>query len=451
MRIPAGVWRQAVAAWRHRWLALGIGWLVCLAGWTAVSLMPEHYESGARIQADTEAVRDLLLRGTAADNTPAGQVDTLRRTLLARPALDQVIQRTRLDQRATTPAARDLLAQQLARDIHVTAQSRNIFAIDYRDRDAVLARDVVQGALTVFLDSVAEAGRQQLAATREAAARQLATQDAQLREAERRRAEFQARYTDLLPSDALGGSSRLEAARTRLQQAQGELQDVRMRRDLTQQQIDAAPRPAPEARSGAPRGAIRGNPMQEELKVRLADIDSQIASLERQERAGRADVDRLSAAARGEPEVQAQYRTLDRDLAAARKAHEEQLARNAAIEAAAARAAAEGPRVVVVDAPVVPAEPASPDRPLLLSAVLLAGLGAGLGAALLRVRLDRAFYTLHDLRKLGLPVLGSVSALNPAPRLWPALRFACGLATIFVAFGIVLSGTPGQLLARLLA
>jgi uncharacterized protein involved in exopolysaccharide biosynthesis len=451
MRIPAETWRQARAAWRHRWLALGIGWLVCLAGWTAVSLMPEHYESGARIQADTEVVRDLLLRGTAADNSAAGQVDTLRRTLLARPALEQVIQRTRLDQRAATPAARDLLAQQLARDIQVSAQSRNIFAIEYRDRDAVLARDVVQGALTVFLDSLAEAGRQQLAATREAAARQLATQETALREAERRRTEFQARYTDLLPSDALGGSSRLEAARTRLQQAQGELQDVRMRRDLTQQQIDAAPRPGPEARGGAPRSAPRGNPMQDELRVRLADIDSQIASLERQERAGRVDVDRLSAAGRGEPEVQAQYRTLDRDLAAARKAHEEQLARNAAIEATAARAAAEGPRVTVIDAPVVPAGPASPNRPLLLSAVLLAGLAAGLGAALLRVRLDRAFYTLHDLRKLGLPVLGSVSALNPAPRLWPALRFACGLASIFAAFGIVLTGTPGQLLARFLA
>ncbi len=37
------------AVWNRRWLALGIAWGICLAGWLAVALIPNTYESEARI------------------------------------------------------------------------------------------------------------------------------------------------------------------------------------------------------------------------------------------------------------------------------------------------------------------------------------------------------------------------------------------------------------------
>ena len=52
------------------------------------------------------------------------------------------------------------------------------------------------------------------------------------------RADFRTRYLELLPQDALGGVSRLEAMRAKLQQLRGDLQDATARRTLIQQQVE---------------------------------------------------------------------------------------------------------------------------------------------------------------------------------------------------------------------
>ncbi|MCR0985102.1 XrtA system polysaccharide chain length determinant [Roseomonas populi] len=504
MQVPALIRRHARAGWRHRWAAMGVAWLVCLGGWAGIHALPSQYESSARLYADADAILGLLLRGIAIDGTPAGQVEVLQRTLLSRPNLEKVIVRTGLDAQAPDTASRDMLIQRLMKDIRITTQTRNLFTIDYRDRNPRVARDVVQTTLNLFMEAATATDRQQMESARSFVAQQIASYEVQLRQAERRKAEFQARYIDLLPSDANGGISRLEAARARLQQVQGELQDARTRRDLTQQQIDATPaqlvtetggggggggdgRLAEAERSlrdlrlrytdqhpdvlaarraiadlranggggGAPRSApqriARSNPLMEQLKVRLVDVNAQIASLERQERTGRAEVERLDAVARSEPEVQAQYLNLDRDYAVLRRNYEELLSRRESVQiAGAARTNSDRVRLEVVDPPTLPITPIAPNRLLLAAGVLVAGLAAGLLAAVALVRLDRTFYTLHDLRGLGLPVLGGLSA-PPAPRrLLPAITFAGVFVLLLAGFGAILGGVPGQVM-RILA
>jgi polysaccharide chain length determinant protein (PEP-CTERM system associated) len=339
-------------------------------------------------------------------------------------------------------------------------------------------------------------------------AQQVATYEVQLRQAERRRAEFQARYIDVLPSDALGGISRLEAARARLQQVQGELTDARIRRDVIQSQINAVPaqiaaettmgggggdgrfaeaeralrelrlrftdehpdvisarsilaelrasgggsaRAATPPRAPATARPGQSNPLLEQLRVRLVDVDGQIGSLQRQETTGRAEVTRLDAVARGEPELQAQFLNLDRDYNVLRRNYEELLARRESLQiAGAARTNSDRLRLEVVDPPVIPIRPVAPNRPLLVSAVLLAGIGAGVLLALVLAWQDRSFYTLHDLRAVGLPVLGGISGPQARPAIGPRLAFGLGLVTLPVGYGAMLAGLPGQV-ARLLA
>ncbi|PZW46790.1 polysaccharide chain length determinant protein (PEP-CTERM system associated) [Humitalea rosea] len=502
MQDVALVRRYAAAGWRHRWKAMLLAWLVCLVGWAGIQSLPNQYESSARIYADADAILSMLLRGIAIDSTPAGQVEVLQRTLLSRPNLEKVVARTDLNGRVDSVASRDLLLQELTRSIRITPQTRNLFTIDYRDHNARVARDVVQTTLNLFMESASTNDRQQMESAKTFVAQQIASYETQLRQAERRKAEFQARYIDLLPSDAFGGSSRLEAARTRLHQVQGELQDARMRRDLTQQQIDAVPAQfvteggggggdgrlaeaernlrdlrlrytelhpdvvaarrvvgelrasgggGPSRAPAAPR-APRSNPLLEQLRVRLVDVNAQIGSLERQERDGRSEVERLDSVARSEPEVQAQYLNLDRDYSVLRRNYEELLARRESIQiAGAARTNADRVRLEVVDPPTLPTRPVAPNRPLLAAGVLAAGLGAGALLALLLVQFDRTFYTVHDLRKLGLTVLGGVSAPAEPRRIGPPLAFACAAALLFAGFGAVLAGVPGLLMRTLLA
>ncbi|MBO1079097.1 XrtA system polysaccharide chain length determinant [Roseomonas haemaphysalidis] len=495
--------RQLAAGWRHRWKALMVGWLVCLLGWAGVYTIPNQFDSSARIYADADAILGTLLRGIAIDSSPASQVEVLQRTLLSAPNLEKVIVNTELDKRVNGSTERSQLVARLAREIRISPQTRNLFTIEYRDRDPRVAQQVVQATLTLFLEAATNTDRQQMEGARSFIQQQIASYEVQLRQAERRRADFQARYIDLLPNAALGGASRLESARSRLVQVQGELEDAQMRRRITQQQLDAAPPqlaqpevriggggdPAVEAaqrnlrdlqlrftdqhpdviaarralaaaRSGGGGGgssrvlgsssAPRANPLYEELKVRLVDVDTHISSLQRQERAGREEVERLDGVARAEPELQAQFLNLDRDYNVLRKNYEELLARREALTiAGAARDSSDRVRLEVIDPPTLATRPASPNRPLLLTGVLVAGLGAGAFIALVMSQLDQGFYTAQDLRKLGLPVLGSISATRRPRQTGAAVGFAFGVVALLVAFGAVMAGIPGLVLRML--
>lgn len=465
-----------------------IAWLVCGAGWLGVQLLPSQYQSSARVYADADAILSLLLRGIAVDSSPAGQVEVLQRTLLSRPNIEKIIGRTDLRLRVSTPAEQATLVEDLTKDIRITTQTRNLFTIDYHDHNPRVARDVVDATVTLFLEAATNTDRQQMDSARAFVQQQISIYEVQLRQAEARRAEFQSRFLDILPSDALGGNTRLETARARLQQVQGELQDARMMRQITQEQITATPSTLAGAGGSSRLGeaqrtlaelrlrltdrhpqviaarniveglqrtgggvitggtAARSNPALEQLRVRLVDVDGQIASLERQEQAGQAEVERLDAIARSAPEVRAQSLNLSRDYDVLRRNLEELLSRREALQiAGAARTSSDRVRLEVVDPPLLPHEPVFPNRPLFFAGVLVAGIGAGLVSAFLLSRLDSSFYTVHDLRRLGLPVLGGVSAPPVPRRYFSGILFTACFLLLLAGFGAVLAGLPGQL------
>lgn len=506
MDIGALIRRYLAAGWRHRWKALLLAWFVCGAGWIAVYKLPDIYQANARIYADVDAILGSVLRGVAVDGAPERQVETLQRTLLSRPNLERVIARTDLDLRVSTAAEREALIERLGREIRISPQTRSLFRIEYRDHDPRVAHAVVQTVINLFIEAATSQDRQQMQTARQFIATQLASYEAQLRAVEQKRAEFRARYIDLLPSENFGGASKLDQARGQLTTLRGKLEDERRKRGLLQEQLDATPatlaaagggggdprliaaerqlrdlllrftdqhpevvatralirelraQGARSSEGGAPRTGGAPNPLHEQLKLRLLDADSAIASLERQIRDVEAEVERLETLLRTAPQLQAEYVNLNRDYDVLRRNYEELLARRESLQiAGAARTDADRVRLEVVEPPTVPITPVGPNRLLFATGVLLAGLGAGGMLVLLLVQLDRGFYTVHDLRKLGLPVLGAISSAQPVRRLGGAVAFAAGIALLLAAYGAVLAGGPAlmakvpQLVARLIA
>lgn len=436
--------RYSASAWQHRWKAVAVVWMVALLGWSVVHMLPDRYTSTARIYADADAVLGMLLRGIALDNSPAGQVEVLQRTLVSRPNLERLVDRTALAQRVAAGADREKVVQTLARDLRFGSQSRNLFTVEYVDSNPDVAHDVVQYVVDLFLELASGTDRRQMENARTFLLQQLAVYERQLRGAEQRRATFTASYQDLL---AMNGSvSRLDAVRTRIETMRGELLDVKSRRKLLQEQMAAAPAASaasstaeaeqrlivlrqrytdqhPEvaaaratleaARSvgaASRTGAARNDPIREQLSVRIVDADAQIASLERQLSDLEGQKVRLEEMAGNAPEVQAQFANLDRDYNIIRRNYEELLARREAVNIAeAARTGTDRVTLEVVDPPTVPSTPSGPKRLLLASGVLLLAFGAGGALLFLKVQLDTSFYTLRELRAVGLTVLGAFS------------------------------------------
>ena len=501
--VQAMLRRQVAAAWRHRWAAVAFAWLICLGGWVATTLIPNQYEASARLYVDADAVLTPLLKGLAIDDSISGQLEVLQRTLLSRPNLEKLVSKTDLELSITGPSDLERTVQGLGNSIKIAPQTKNLFTITYRDPQPKLAYDVVNALMTTFIESKSGNNRADLQNAQVFLQRQIDTYERQLRDAERTRAEFRAKYIDLLPNEASGGNNKLELAQTAVRQIQGELTDATTKRDMLNKELATTPPLVvtetdpggvtgggggsracitqaeqglneltlrftddfPEVKAARDRvaqlrrtgcgdsgggGGVRTparnrslpNPVYEQLKVRMVENETVIASLTRQMTDGHKERDRLDAIARSAPGLQAEFINMNRDYDVLRKNYDELLVRRESMRiGAAADADADKVKLRIVDPPQVPQNPVAPKRVLLLTGVLLAGLGGGIGLAVMLVQLDRSFHTVDDLRGLGLPVVGGVSALATAGvALWRRLLGGATFATAVLLLCVIYGG-----------
>lgn len=379
------------AAWRRRWLGVAVAWLVCAVGWVGVYLIPNQFESSARLYVDGDLVLTPLLHGLTIDTGPVSQLDMLQRTLLSRPNLEKLVSKTDLDLSVKSPSDRERLVASLATDIRVTPQTRNLFTITYRDPNPRTAHDVVQTLLTIFVESATGGSRSDMENARRFLEHQISSYEQQLRAAEKRRIDFRYKYGDMLPTDNGNGPlTALEAARAQIHSLDMQLQDATVRRDglakeiastpplvvvekggpldptgnpqlkaaeeqlhsllfkFTDQHPDViaqkklieflknSPNPAAKAppgqaaEGGAPLVAGQRslpNPVYEQVKLRLVDAEGAVASLKRQREDTVASVARLEKIQHDQPGLMAEYQNMDRDYGVLRRNYEELLGR----------------------------------------------------------------------------------------------------------------------------
>ena len=223
--------RILVAAWRYRWAAVSLSWIICGGGWAFVYVVPNQYEASARLYVDADAVLTPLLRGLSIDSTLGGQVDMLQRTLLSRPNLEKLVSNTDLDLNITGPSDLETMVARLGSDIKIVPQTRNLFTITYRSTSPKLAFDVVQTILTTFIESKTGNNRAEMENAQLFLQQQITAYERQLRDAEKKRADFRAKYLDLLPVGD-SGQTRVEQAQTSIRALQGQLSDLLSRREM---------------------------------------------------------------------------------------------------------------------------------------------------------------------------------------------------------------------------
>lgn len=491
--------RYGWGLWRQRWYGAAAAWAICTVGWIVVSGIPNQYESLARVYMNTDQTLSSLLHGIAVDDDINSRLDRMQRTLLSATNMKQLIHLTELDSQVKTASDAERMVTHLQQDISIKLQTRNLFTVSYRDPDPVLAQSVVSNLLSIFMESSAGDSRSDIGSAQRFVQSQLDRLEQSLRAAEKKRSDFQSKYYDLLP--IAGSASLLEQSRTTVQQLTDDLNDAVAQSAAIQKQIalvpayDAAPTidslpghdeglslspktrlaqlttqmesaratMKPEhpivvayqhqidaltaeiaASSGKGTGAAHAqgaNPLYRDMKMKLVDQETKIASLQRRLESARASRDKIEEEARLAPGVGAEFTNLDRDYEVSKKSYDDLLARRESARIAE-EADKKGDKLDVrtIDPPEVSIVPAAPNRPLYLSIVLVAGLAGGLGLAFLLGEIDSSFGDAKALEAFGFPVLGSIS-LEPSfhrlktPWFLSIRMFAAICTGLFLAYG----------------
>ncbi|MEA3029965.1 MAG: protein tyrosine kinase modulator [Sphingomonadales bacterium] len=457
--------------WRRRWLALGVAWGVCIAGWLVIALIPSSYEAKARLFVQMQSILPNQM-GIPADER-ANQLLRLKQTLTSNENLVRVVRRTDLN--SLVASERDLagVVAALRQRIVITAQpdggieikaNSNISGFS-NGQNARTAAATVQGLIDLFVEQNISGDRRESGQSLRFLDEELRRREIALQEAEQRRVEFEQRFMGVLPGAGTIGD-RMSAAQVELanleQQiaaANGALASMRgqlaatppsipgigdsggsatgqiaqlqgqiasnLSRGWTESHPDivyarqqiARLRPAAAAERQSGNTGGMSNPSYVSLRAMMSEREASLAAATARRNQLQSDLAQLASRQSTEPGLAAAQTRLTRDYDVLKQQYDQLLANREQVRIRQDFQAHTSPLTInVVEPPSVPSVPASPNRPIFLTAVLILGLGAGIAAAFVAGQLQTTFPTQNKLAEVsGLPVLGTVSEVVTAP------------------------------------
>lgn len=503
------IFSQIRAIGRYRWQAVLVAWIVAIAGWIGVHNLPDRYEASARVYVDTQSVLRPLLAGLAVQPNVPQVVNMMSRTLISRPNLEKVIGMADMDIRLKSAEEKEALITRLNKEVLMkSGGAENLYIISYTDDKPQEAKRVVESLLTIFVEGNLGNARKDTDSARKFINEQLALYGERLASAEQAIADFKRKNVDHMGAQGQTYYARLAEAQTALNQAELGLKEAENSRDAVKKQLasgDVFPTLIPDNATAVDLGnpeldariqelqkqldalqlrytdthpdivaitrsmrqlkeqklqeaKLRKPPplvsqpqniaVQQQIVVAMAAAEANVASMRARVTEFQRRYDALKAAANRIPQVDAEFIQLTRDYDVNKKQYDSLLARR---ESAALTGDMEANNTVmnfkIIDPPQVPSKPSAPNRPILVTAILIAAIAAGIFFAFVMSQIRPVIGDERRLRLVtGLPVFGTVvMALSETQK-----RRRKGRAILLVASFLGLLSVYAALLGMLL-
>lgn len=487
--------------WRFRWHAVAVAWCVAVLGWYMVFTMPSIYEASARVSVDTNSLLPTLTEGLTATENLMSEVDLVSKALLTRGNIESVARSIGIMQRAKTEEELELLISSLQRRIRVTDGRDNIFNIWFEDTDRSKARDFVAALLDTFVESSLGAQDDDADMTERAIASEIEDHERRLQESERDLAEFKKNNIGYMPDDGRDYYTRLQSALAnvvnnerqirqltekrneisrqiegeepvfglmpvnqaevnancthsgQISQMQGELSKLlvdytekhprvtklRETIDELEMQCQVETATTSMSRPTSTMNSLDQNPVYQNLRLQLSNADVDLAALQEKLGSSRAEVAKLRSDVDKIAKVETDLKRLNRDYSVIESRHQELLRRWETLQSKKRLdPVTERVQFIILEPPFASARPVAPNRSVMLTALLIFAVGAGVVIAFALNQLKPVFFTRHSLYNItGLPVLGNVSRImSPAMirgRKRMAVLWTTSMAALIVA------------------
>lgn len=467
------------AMWRRRWVGLMVAWLVGCVGAVMLWRTPDRFEATARVYVDTKTVLKPLMRDLTVEPDVDQTLLMLSRTLITRPNVEQLYNNLGLNKSEVSAVEREQHIDRLMRDIKLASVGRdNIFSFSYRDADPVLARQLVEKMVSLFVESDLGSKRRDVDTARDFIDQQIKSYEGRLAEAESKVKDFKLRNLGVSDSAGRDYFARITALTDELNKLNLDLRASEQSRDALRRELsgesarlvpDAPPpmenihTPEIDARIEAqrrqldeqlrrftelhpdvvstrrliarleeqraaeieakrkaeaarpPRAAPEHGPAVQQTRLALAEAEAGVAALKVRVADTQGRLAQLRAYAARAPQVEAELAQLNRDYDVIRRNYEALVGQR---EKALMSEEVDGTRLArfrVIEPPRTSPTPVFPNRLAIAPALLLLAIVAGFGASFLHTQLLPTVDSASDLRLLtGKQVLGSVSILADA-------------------------------------
>jgi polysaccharide biosynthesis transport protein len=432
--------------WQRRWLVIPPVVLGGAAGLAAALLLPTSYQSTATLLVESQELPETIV-GSPTTSIIDQRIAKMRQQVLSRGDLIELIERNDLypEERRSEPLSEVVetmreatTVQAVNADVAPTPQGTNTiaFSMGYSYRDPVKAQAVMQSLVERFLEidtaNMAEQATSTVSFLQDQAnglQRQIAAIEGQITAIKGRNGAALA--TSGVPTSANAGS--YDAQIAALQSENRQLLRQARRPAPTNSALNAAEAQLAAARAiyteNHPDIAIlrerveqlRQMPVTESagsdealIQSQIAANNATIAALGRARSQETARASSTMAAQSRAPVIMEQVMQLDNRANSLRLQLQDVSAKLLSAQNSARMAQEQkGERLSVVDPPVVPDSPTSPNRPLLILGGLGAGLGLGLLLALMLEFVLRPIRGVDQISGMGLEPLAVVPTFAP--------------------------------------
>lgn len=466
--------------WIKRRFIMIATWLICPIGWYAVSQLDNVYKSEARVYVDTQSILGPLLKGLTVQTNPEIQIRLMVKTLLSRPNLERISRMTDLDVQASDSQQYEAIIKRLKDNIKISSGGReNIYTLSFEDKSPEMAKNVVQSALTVFIENTLGENRSDSNDAQKFLNTQIREYEERLSASEAKLTDFRQRHSEALINETGGYYAALKAKKSRLQDSELELQEAQTRLTSAKAQLKGE---IPKQRSSSNINsnnsittsfdsriqqfeeqldilqlrytdnhpdvkellrridslekqrkkevdqyynslasddgennsirALDSNPIYQEMKVQVNNLENEVASLTVRVNNYRAGVKDLESKLHILPEIEAELTALNRGYNITKKKYEELL--NRSETANLAKQADETTNKIqfrVIDPPRSPTKPSGPKRIILFLVVTVLAFGVGVGLSFVFSQINPVVTSSSQLSKAtGIPIFGIVSA-----------------------------------------
>lgn len=223
---------------KYKRVAIMFGLLVCICGWTYVFMMPDKFESKAKVHIDSSTIIRPLMRGMVIDPDVSALIRIIQQLMFTRPNLEKVIELSQLKPAKTGAVVNADFIEKLKKDITISgARDKDIFDIAYSSTDPETAKSVVQAVLTVFSEQAQGKAMADASDAQQFIEHQLRDYEIRLQEAEKAKEDFKRANLDLF----LGASdqfSLLNQLKEQLNAANVSLEQTIARKNVLAEQVE---------------------------------------------------------------------------------------------------------------------------------------------------------------------------------------------------------------------